>query len=109
MKFSLNKRVLKIYLDNTDEIEAKEAWKVILQKAQEFNLSGATVYKAVAGVGSNKELHTFDILNLSQTMPLIIEIIDEKEKILRFLKNNKEIFKNFFVTLQELEVVTFED
>jgi PII-like signaling protein len=109
MKYNLNKKILKVYLDNTDMIDKKEAWKVILQKAQNFNISGATVYKAVAGVGSNKELHTFDILNLSQTMPLIIEIIDDKEKILTFLKNNKELFKNFFITLQDLEVITFED
>ena len=109
MKISLDKKLLRIYLDNTDEYNKEPLWKFILKEAQEKGLSGATVYKAVAGIGSNKELHTFDILNLSQTMPLIIEIIDSKDKITNFLKYSKEFLQNTFITLADLEVVSFED
>jgi len=108
MKYNKELRVsLKIYCDNTDTFNSKPLWEYILDKAKEQNINGATVYKAVAGIGSHKSLHRFDILNLSNTMPLVIEIIEQKEKIEKFL-NTLDI-KDSFITMQEVEVLISKD
>ena len=99
---------LKIYLDNTDTYSSMPLWKYLLKEATAKELQGATVYKAVAGVGSHKELHIFDMLTLSATLPLVIEIIDTKEKIISFTEAAKEALKNCFVTLSDIEVLDFK-
>jgi len=82
MKYKKEDRVsLKIYCDNTDTYNSEPLWEYIVNFAKELGVVGATVYKAVAGVGSSKELHRFDLLNLSTTLPLIVEIIDIDKNI----------------------------
>ncbi len=100
--------LLKIYLNNTDKLEGKTLWHLILERVKEASLQGATVYKAVAGVGKHKEIHTFDLLALSINIPIIIEIIDSESKINSFLEANKEYLKETFVTKSAIEVVDFK-
>ena len=107
MQYSKVKKVsLKIYCDNTDKFNSKPLWEYIIDKAKEADISGATVYKAVAGIGSHKSLHRFDILNLSNTMPLVIEIIERKDKIETLLNSLEINIKDTFITMCEVEVLT---
>ena len=99
---------LKIYLDNTDSFKNEALWKYLINNATKAGLKGATVYKAVAGVGSHKELHSFDILTLSNKLPLVIEIIDSKENLEGFLDISKEALKSCFVTISDIEVLDFK-
>jgi len=102
-----NKSEVKIYLKNIDKYNQESLWHLILERVKQSQLSGATIYKAVAGVGQTKQIHTFDILNLSQDIPLVIEIVDDAKKIDDFLKANKEILKDTFITLKPIEIVNF--
>jgi len=103
-----NKEVLRIYIDNTDSFEGEPLWKYILTKAKELELAGATVYKAVAGVGRHSEIHTFDIFNLSNKMPIVIEIIEYKEAIEELLNTIEAGLKEAFVTLQDVKTIKYK-
>lgn len=102
------KSVLRIYLDNTDKFNDQPLWKHILEKMKEAKLSGATVFKAVAGIGEHSIIHTFDIFNLSNEMPLIIETVDNEDKLASFLKENKEALQNLFITKHDAAIVSFD-
>ncbi len=103
-----NKQIeIKIYLKNIDKYNKESLWHLILERVKNSNLGGATIYKAVAGVGHSKKIHTFDILNLSQDIPLVIEIIDNKDKIDYFLKNNRDLLSKTFITLKQIEIVNY--
>ena len=104
----IKKKVLKIYIDNTDIFQGESLWKYILNSAKEHRLAGATVYKAVAGVGSNLDMHTFDIFNLSIKMPIIIEIIDSSENIITFLNSLDIILKEAFVTMHDVNTIKYK-
>jgi len=103
----IKKKALKIYIDNTDTYNSDALWKYILEQAKDNSLSGATVYKAVAGVGSNYAIHIFDILNLSNKMPIVIEIIDENSKITNFLNLLEPALKEAFVTLHDVDTIVY--
>ncbi len=105
--FTTQKYVLKIYIDNTDKYNNQPLWKYILESIKEANLAGATVYKAVAGIGEHSLLHTFDILNLSNEMPLIIEIIENEEKLTNFLESHKKALSNLFITKHPIEIISY--
>ena len=110
MKYQLKSRVsLKIYCDNTDTFNSKPLWEYILDIAKAKGISGATVYKAVAGIGSHKSLHRFDILNLSNTMPLVIEIIEQKEIIEDFLEELDIDINDIFITMQNVDVLVSKE
>ncbi len=104
----IKQKVLKIYIDNTDTYEDEALWKYILSSAKEHKLAGATVYKAVAGVGSNLDIHTFDIFNLSIKMPIIVEIIDTNEKITTFLNSLDILLKEAFVTMCDVDTIKYK-
>ncbi len=102
------KKVLKIYIDTLDKHEAKPLWEVLLQKVKELHLAGATVYKAVAGIGAFSEIHSFKVWSLAQELPVIIEIIDDEEKIYNFLNTIDDILENALVTLTDTEVIRYK-
>ncbi len=104
----IRKKVLKIYIDNTDRYNGELLWKHILNSAKEHKLAGATVYKAVAGMGSHETIHTFDIFNLSNEMPIVIEIIDDHKKITAFLNNLEGSLKEAFVTICDVDTIKYK-
>ena len=55
--------------------------------------------------GKKGNLHTSNILNLSEDLPIIIEIIDFKEKINNLLEHLKDILNETLVIIQDLQEV----
>ncbi|WP_457602368.1 DUF190 domain-containing protein [Nitratifractor sp.] len=102
------KKVMRIYLDNSDTHEGKPLWQTLMGRIQEEGLAGATLYKAAAGIGAHTELHTFEIWSLSQKLPIVLEIIDDEEKVLGFLKKYDGMIGEGLVTLADVEVLRYK-
>ena len=103
-----NRKKLSIYIDSDDKIGSKALWQAIIERAKEHSLAGATVYKAVAGIGAHSQLHTFNVWSLSQKLPLVIEFIDKEEKIKEFLHHIEPLLQEALVTLQDVEVLLYK-
>lgn len=109
MKQYIGKRkLLRIYIGSEDKLDGKPLWEVLLSKCKEIGLAGATVYKAVAGIGAHSELHSFNIWSLNQKLPLIIEIIDTEEKIELFLKSADTIIEEGLMTISDVNVISYK-
>ena len=102
------KKAMKIYLDNTDIYEGEPLWQKILASAKEKGLAGATVFKAVAGMGVHTDIHTSGIWVLSQKLPIVVEIIDDEEKILDFLQGCSDMIGEGLVTMSDLDVIAYK-
>ena len=102
------RKKLKIYIDNDDKYDGSPLWEVIVKSAKEYGLAGATVYKAVAGMGAHSEIRSFSIWSMSQKLPLIIEIIDSEAKIRGFLNQLDAILEEALVTLEDIEVIAYK-
>jgi len=101
------RKVLKIYIDNSATFEGKALWEILLQKSKEMHIAGATVYKGVAGFGAHSELHTFNIWRLKQKLPIIIEMIDTEDKIIAFAEEIKPIITEGLVTMSDVNVISY--
>jgi PII-like signaling protein len=101
------KKILRLYIDSLNKYEHKPLWEVVLQKAKEEGLAGATVFKGIAGMGPHSEIHTFSLLSMSENLPIIVEIIDNEEKIINFTKILDEIVDEGLVTLTDTEVIQY--
>jgi len=103
------KKLMRIYLDNSDVHEGKPLWQSLLQKVKAEEMAGATVFKAAAGIGVQTELHTFEIWSMAQKLPIVIEIIESEEKIRDFLNKYDSMIGEGLVTLCDVEVLRYKN
>ena len=101
------RKELKIYISNEDSYQGKPLFEVLLSLAKEKGIAGATVLKAVAGMGAHSDIHTFNVWALKQKMPLLITMIDTEEKIRTFLDASEAFIKEGLVTMYDIEVIHY--
>lgn len=77
--------LLRIFIGETDKRDGKPLYEWIVLKAREHGLAGATVLRGIMGYGAHSRLHTFKIERLSEDLPVVIEIVDTREKLEAFL------------------------
>src|SRR5206468_2337964 len=77
--------LLRIFIGESDRFENQPLYEAIVLKAREKHLAGATVLRGPMGFGRSSRLHTAKILRLSEDLPLVIEIVDDDDKIEAFL------------------------
>lgn len=100
---------LRIIVGENDKMGHRPLYEAIVLKAREAGLGGATVTRGVMGYGRRSKLHTAKILRLSEDMPMIVEIVDRRDRIESFLTNlsNVEgISIDGLVTLEEVQLLT---
>lgn len=103
-----HKKILRIYIDTLDKYKGEPLWEELLKEVKHEGLAGATVIKATAGIGAFSEVHSFKVWALAQELPLILEIIDDEEKIRAFIEHIDGMIDNGLVTLTNTEVITYK-
>ncbi len=99
--------LLRIFIGDTDRYGHKPLYEAIVLKAREMHLAGATVLKSPMGFGHTSRLHTAKILQLSTDLPIVIEIVDEPEKIQAFLPVLDGMMGGGLVTLEKVQVIHY--
>lgn len=99
--------LLRIFVGESDRWHGEPLYEAIVIKARELGLAGATVLKGPMGFGASSRIHTAKILRLSQDMPLVIEIVDSKEKIDELLPALDEMVTEGLVTLEPVQVIKY--
>lgn len=99
--------LLRIYLGENDRVAGRPLYETLVVKAREMHLAGATVLRGPMGFGHTSHLHTAKILRLSHDLPMIVEVVDERPKIERFLGAVAPMMGDAMATLQPVEVVGF--
>ena len=99
--------LLRIFLGENDMHEHQPLYEAIVLKAREEGLAGATLLRGPAGFGHRSHLHTAKILRLSQDLPLVIEIVDSKDKIDAFLPVLDGMMSGGLVTMEDVKVLRY--
>ena len=97
--------LLRIFIGESDHHDGKPLYEWLVLKAREHELAGATVLRGIMGFGANtRVIHTFKIERLSEDMPIIVEIVDTKEKLEKFLESIDEHIQAGLVTLEKAQI-----
>ena len=96
--------LLRIFIGESDRHEGKLLYEWIVLKAREAGLAGATVMRGMMGFGAHSRLHTFKIERLSQDLPIIVEIVDTREKLESFLTMIDGKIEEGMATLEEIQI-----
>jgi len=99
--------LLRVFIGESDQWHGRPTYEAIVLKARELHLAGATVLRGPMGFGANSRLHTAKILRLSEDLPMVIEIVDSREKIDAFLPHIDAMVAEGLVTLEKVQVVKY--
>jgi uncharacterized protein len=107
MKVELDAKALTVYVNSTDQWHGHPLYAAIVQRCQERGLAGATVLRSEEGYGAGRQLHTTRLLELSENLPVRIEIVDVPERIEPFLVVLEEMIGEGLVTVHDVHILRF--
>ena len=107
MKIPEDGYLLRIFIGEADHWHGKPLYEAIVLKARELHMAGATVLRGPMGFGAHSRMHTAKILRLSEDLPLIIEIVDGKDKIDELMPHIDAMVDEGLVTLEPVQVIKY--
>jgi PII-like signaling protein len=96
--------LLRIFIGESDKQDGKLLYEWLVLKARELGLAGATVLRGMMGFGAHSRLHTFKIERLSEDLPVIVEIVDTREKLEHYLSLIDSIIHEGMATIEKVQV-----
>lgn len=96
---------LTIYLDETDKFQGRPVYEVLLDIFYKKKVAGASVFRGIAGYGSDGVFHTAKMLELSTSMPVKIEVVDSEAMINKVLPDVYNAVKRGLVEITDTIVV----
>jgi hypothetical protein len=96
--------LLRIFIGESDKHDGAPLYEWIVRQARQHGLAGATVLRGVEGYGARSRLHTAKILRLSEDLPIVIEIIDTRDKIEAFLPTIDAAIPEGLATIERVEI-----
>lgn len=89
-----------LYLAESDRLEGKPAYEVVVEACRQQRIAGATVFRGIEGYGETGALHRAHWVGRDQ--PIIIVIVDEAEAVARLLPV-LEALETGTITVSEVE------
>jgi PII-like signaling protein len=108
MELPRESALLRIYIGENEKFEGKPAYEAIVLKARELNMAGATVLRGVLGFGKTSRMHAAKVIEMSNDLPLVIEIVDTEDKLNNFLPVLDKMHKSGMVTLEKVNVLHYK-
>lgn len=96
---------LSIYVDESDKAGGIPVYEALIKLCYRKKISGVSVFRGVAGYGSDGVLHTSKILELSTTLPVKIEAVDSEEMIASILPEVTALVQKGLVEVSDTEVI----
>jgi PII-like signaling protein len=107
MKIEVDAKLVTIYVNSTDQWHGQPLYSAIVRMCQQQGLAGATVIRCVEGYGASHRLHTARLLELSENLPVRIEIVDLPERVEPMLGALKAMIGEGLVTISDVHILRF--
>jgi uncharacterized protein len=107
MKLATEAELLRVFIGESDKHHGRPLYEAIVHEARRRGLAGATVLRGTMGFGASSRIHTAKILRLSEDLPMVVEIVDEPDKIAAFLPDLDGMIGEGLVTLERVRVILY--
>ena len=101
-KIEGERTLMRIHIGESDKWRGKSLHQAIVEMLRKEGFAGATVLRGVAGFGGSSVMHTDRLLQMSQDLPIVVEVIESNEKKILFLP----WMKTFWTFLEVFQNVT---
>lgn len=104
----LGERVLlRIFIGERDKYKHIPLYEALVELFRKEGLAGATVLRGIAGFGAHSMYHTDRLLRLSTDLPIVLEVVDERERIEAVLPTVEEMMDGGLITMEKVLVVRY--
>ena len=104
--------VLRIFIGSTDQINQTPLYEYIVFQAKKKGIAGSTVVKGIMGFGASSVIHSYKFWEVSDKVPLVVELVDEENKIRTFyetIRPQLEAMKyGCLVTMEKTNVLLYK-
>ena len=96
---------VRIYIGEADHHDGRSLYQAIVALLRERGMAGATVLRGIEGFGAEAHLHTTRLLRLSEDLPIVIEVVDQEDRVRVVLPELDEMVGDGLITLEKVEVL----
>jgi len=96
-------KLLRIYTDEAAYLGDRKVLEVIASRAREVGMAGITVLDARLGFGRSAHIHRRHVFESDRAV--VIEIVDEEERLRIFVQGLSDIPEIGLMTLEPVEVL----
>lgn len=100
-------KLLKIYLSEDSKYKGHSLYNAVVFMLKEAGIAGVTVTHGIEGYGKGKALHTSRILDLSASLPIIIEAVDSAAQIKKILPAIENIVNEGLIFVTDVTVMKY--
>lgn len=99
--------LVRIYIGESDQWHGKPLYHAVVELLRQRGIAGATVLRGIEGFGAKAHLHTTRILRLSEDLPVLIEVVDQEDRLRAILPELDAMVADGLITLEHVEVVAY--
>lgn len=107
MKLEGDQRLLRVFVGERDRWNGMPLYEAIVNEARTVGMAGATVLKGFLGYGAKAHIHTAKLLDLSEDLPVVVEIVDTEANIRKLLPKLDSMVREGLVTLEKVHVILY--
>lgn len=97
--------LMRIFIGESDRFKHMPLYEALLEMFRSEGISGATVLRGVCGFGANRLCHTQKLLDLSADLPLVVEVVDTRDKIDAVMPRVNQMVNGGMITLEKVTVI----
>lgn len=99
--------LVRIYIGEADHHDGMPLYQAIVAFLRQRGMAGATVMRGIEGFGAKSHLHTTRLLRLSEDLPILIEVVDQEDRIRAVLPELDAMVGDGLITLEKVEVLAY--
>ena len=104
-------RLLRIHFGEADRVRRQPLYEALVAEARAAGLSGATVLRGIESFGASSVVHRARLVELSEDLPIVVEIVDAEERVRVFLERIDPLLEEagcgVLMTMETVEVVRY--
>jgi uncharacterized protein len=96
--------LLRIFIGESDRFQHIPLYEALVELFRSEGFAGATVLRGIAGFGAHSRYHTDRLLRLSSDLPIVVEVVDSRERFEGIMPRVDEMMDGGMITMEKVYV-----
>ena len=107
MKLEGKAKMLRVHFGENDRWRGKPLYEAIVEKCQEMDIAGATVFRGIEGYGASTLIHRSHLFRGGSDLPIMVSIVDTEEQIKKLFPALDEMVDEGLIAMSDVEVIRY--
>jgi PII-like signaling protein len=99
--------MVRVFIGESDRWKGRPLADALVERLRRDGFAGASVFRGISGFGARSIVHTTRLLELSQDLPLVIEVVETEDGVRRLEPILDEMVADGLVTLEKVRVLRY--